>query len=689
MGVANQEMDPTRNAPEAHDNPGAPERPSAPNDNAWLTWLVLSGLVVVFAAVRVLDGITWLHLPLIIAGGGAVLTATVWRFMLWRGSQGPRRAIETVFVLGYAGCALALAGYVPGTEGGLEMLGLEFEGIRDQLRFQRFFLVASPMVLAGSLFPVLAAQWALARGGTTGSLVVDAMRVRETVANGLSVALGGSALVLIGYMASALNQTADFSYFKTATPGESVQEIVRNMDGTLEAALFFPEVNAVKDEVRTYLDELARATGKVAISEYDRYADPDAARDFNARNDGEVFLRLNGRTEQIGLLLDLDEARGRLRVLDRHVQQALLQLNRARRFAYLTKGHGEFNDPLSADEPEADQPPSLRERWRPGMTSEADMGPPPRALREMLEFLNYEVRDIGIGEGLGDRIPDDAAMLMILGPQRPFLDAEMDAVREYLERGGALLVALEPDSDFDIGVLRDYLGVNHNPAMTVHDQVFVPGNPPTVADRRFIITNRFSTHPSVTTASRSGSEIIMVGPGSFQVDEDVPGLRANVVINSLPSSYADLDGDYRFDEDAEVRQEHGLAVAVERVDTDSGEATDSISDPDSSATAPSPVAGPGMRALVYGDAEIFSDQILRRLELNAFVVADGIRWLGGEEEFAGEVVSEEDVPILHTRSEDVAWFYAIIFGAPTAVMATGVFVLYGRRRSPARTSEDS
>ena len=62
------------------------------------------------------------------------------------------------------------------------------------------------------------------------------------------------------------------------------------------------------------------------------------------------------------------------------------------------------------------------------------------------------------------------------------------------------------------------------------------------------------------------------------------------------------------------------------------------------------------------------------------VVADGIRWLGGEEDFAGEVVSEEDVPIQHTQSENVAWFYAIIFGAPALVMGVGVFILYGRRK---------
>ncbi|MDE2784219.1 MAG: Gldg family protein [Gemmatimonadota bacterium] len=641
--------------------------------HSWLTWLLLAGLVVVFTGARVLEGIEWLHLPLIIVGGAAVFTAAVWRVAVWRGAQGEGRSVEAVFALGYAGCALALAGYVPGTEGGLELLGLEFEGVRDEIRFRRFFLVASPILLGASLLPVLGAQWALAKGGTRGALLVDAMRVRETVANTLSVALAGSALMLVGYIASALNQTADFSYFKTATPGESVREIVRNMDGTLDAALFFPEVNAVKDEVRNYLDELSRATGKVTIAEYDRYANPEAAADYNARSDdGQLFLRFDGRTEQIGFLLDLDDARGRLRILDSYVQQALLQLNRSRRFAYLTKGHGEFNDPISADEPEPDEPPSLREPWRPGMENEFDQGPPPRVLREMLDFLNYEVRDIGIGEGLGERIPDDAAMVMILGPQHAFLDAEINSIRDYLDRGGSLLVAMEPGSEFQLEELRDDLGVEYNPAMTIDDQRFLPGSPPTIADRRFIITNRFSTHPSVTTASRSGNEIVLIGPGSFTVADSMPGLRTNLIINSLPSSYADLNGDYRFDEGTEVQDGYGLAAAIERVGIDA--AADSANP-----ETPEDTRQPGMRALLYGDAEMFADQVLA-FPLNRFVVADGIQWLGGEEDFAGEVVSEEDVPIQHTQSENVAWFYAIIFGAPAVVMGVGVFILYGRRK---------
>jgi len=87
-------------------------------------------------------------------------------------------------------------------------------------------------------------------------------------------------------------------------------------------------------------------------------------------------------------------------------------------------------------------------------------------------------------------------------------------------------------------------------------------------------------------------------------------------------------------------------------------------------------------ALVFGAAEIFSDRVLASLQLNAVMIADGIRWLGKEEAFAGEVVSEADVPIIHTRAEDVAWFYAIIFGAPMLVVAGGVLALYGRRAKP-------
>lgn len=630
----------------------------------WTTWLLFGGVVAVFAGARIFDGTPALRLPLILTGAAAALAAAVLRVVAWRTGD---RTTEAVFALSCIGCVLALAGFLPGTQDGIEWLGLDWGSAQDERRARRLFLAASSVLMACSALPALAAHWAAKKGGAHASRV-DALRIRESAANAFSLVLAGSALMLLGYIAAERNRTLDFSYFKTATPGDATQEIVRNLDGQLEVALFFPPLNPVGEQVRTYVQALAAATGNVAMEEHDRFANPAAAADWNARNDGQVFFRVGDRTELVALSAELDDARARLRVLDGLVQQALLLLARGRRVAYLTTGHGEISDPLAQDSLAPRNEP--REPWMPRDAPPGPRQPPLPALRRMLELLNYDARDLGAREGLGDAIPDDAALVMVLGPQRPFFDSEADAIREYLDRGGSLLVALESGSDFRIEQFRQRLGVEHDPATVVDDQNHMreTGTP---ADRRLIVANRFSAHPSVTTASRrgGGGGVLMLGAESLAPAEDAQGLRHSLVVRSMRSSFADRNGDFRFDEGDETRESLAVAVAVE---------TEVPAEAETPTETPA-ASPPGMRALIYGDSEIFADRVLVSLQLNAALVADGIRWLGREEAFAGEVVSEEDVPVLHTRSEDVAWFYAIIFGAPALVLAGGGVALYGRR----------
>lgn len=647
----------------------------------WTTWLLFGGLAAVFAGARVFDSVEWLDLPLILAGTAAAVAAAGLRLAEWRSAPAEARAAEAIFALAAGGCVLSLAGFLPGTADGLEWLGWDVGGPQEERRLRRLFLAASTIVLACSALPAAAAHWAARKGAgarqgsvavasasaLAGTRAVDGLRIRETASHALSLAAAGAALMLIGYVGAAANRTVDFSYFKTATPGDATREIVRNLDGTLQVALFFPPSNAVGEQVLTYVRELAGATGNVAVEEYDRFADPEIAEDYDARNDGEVFFRFDGRTERIGLALELDDARGRLRVLDGQVQQALLLLARGRRTAYMTTGHGELNDPLVQDSL-APAPP--REPWMPANAPPGPREPPLGALRRVLELLNYEVRDLGARNGLGDRVPDDAAMLMVLGPQRPFFDSEAAAVREYLDRGGSVLLALEPGSRFRLSDFRDHLGLDYGAAMLVDDRAHMRETG-ALADRRLVVANRFSTHPSVTTLSRrgAGQGVLFLGAAELAAAEDVEGLRRTLVVRSMRSTFPDANRDFRFDEATEPRDSYGLAAAVE-VEPDSAPARD-----------------PGMRALVYGDAEIFSDRVLVSLQMNAAMVVDGIRWLGKEEAYAGQVESEEDVPVLHTRSEDVAWFYAIIFGAPALVLGGGLTVLYGRRAGRGEAEE--
>lgn len=636
----------------------------------WLGWLVLGGLAGVLVAMRALE--EWPAAQWIAGGGGAaaVLAGLAWQAAAWRGAEGEGRRAEVVLALAYAGCALALAGFLGGSDAGLDWLSADFDSPRERSRFKNLLLAGSTIVLAWSLLPGLAAQWAARQGGSPRGLAVDVRRIRETACGALGTGMMGATLMLSGFAGSLGSRTIDFSYFKTSVPGDAVREIVANLDGRLQAVLFFPEINPVKDEIVAYFEALARATDNVDLDAYDRFEQPALSAEYDTRSDGEVFLRMGERRERLAFDTEIDEARGQLVGLDGRVQRALLLLVRDQRTAYATIGHGEFNDPFARIAP-GSRDAAGEEPQGYSLDSRADAAPQPlNALRGLLDLLGYEYRDLGLREGLGDRVPDDAALVMVIGPRQPFLEAESAALRAYLERGGSLLFALEPGSDFSLEDYEDLLAVEADTALLVDDvrHLRLTGGP---SDARFAVTNRFSAHPAVTTASREGAATGMAVLGAVPLwppgESGAPWDDAvTPVVRSLMSSFVDRNGNYRYDEGPEMRGNHDLAVAVERPAGEGGR--------------------PGGRALVYGDAEMFTDPVVTSLALNAAVLADGVRWLGREEEFAGQIESEEDVPIVHTRSEDVAWFYAIIFGAPALVLGAGGLVLYRRRPGSAEES---
>ena len=605
-------------------------------------WSLLLGLAVAFIGGRVFGGAGGAGPWVVALGLSVALAAAVSQVIAAvRAEPGHEARLETPFALAYLGCVLGSVVLFAGSEMGIDALSLDFDLARTRARYRQASMVLGSGLLVCGALPAFVGHWAERGRSRRTPSAVDVQRVRHMTAGALSVGVAGVSLMLLGYVASARNHTLDASYFKTSRPGDAVRSVVESLPNPLRIATFFPPSNAVLEEVRTYLDALA-AGSEITIEEYDRFADPVTAADFQVRTDGVVAFRSGSGTERVMLPTDLDDARGRLRVFDSAVQQALLKLSRSRRVAYFTTGHGELG--RSPTDPSA--------RGIAGDPAGDDVS----AFRQMLELLNYEVRDIGLSRGLGDQVPDDGAILVSLAPRTPFHASELAAVAAFLDRGGSYLLALEPDTEFDLGELEGRLGLRRG-AMTLDDERHLRETGG-LADRRFIVTNRISNHPSVTTAGRQGpgAGLLLVGPVSLQAVPADGGPSPRMTVESLPSAFVDENGNYRFDEGAETKGEIGLVAAVEDGET-------------------------GMRALVFGDAEMFGDRVLGRLALNAAVAADGVRWLGREEDLAGEVVSEEDVPMVHTRQEDVAWFYGIIFGAPALVLLLGFGRLYRRRQA--------
>src|SRR5690606_39850769 len=134
--------------------------------------------------------------------------------------------------------------------------------------------------------------------------------------------------------------------------------------------------------------------------------------------------------------------------------------------------------------------------------------------------------------------------------------------------------------------------------------------------------------------------------------------KKTITLRSMETSCVDLDNNFSFDAATEKRQRWNIGAAIEgpRMKGADGKMKD------------------GYRVLAFADADLFADALVSSMGRVAAVIVSGpllddsVKWLGGEEVFAGEVVSEDDKPIKHTKSEDAVWFTLMIVGAPLLVL---------------------
>ena len=633
----------------------------------WASLTFGIGLLCFFLGERFFGHLSGVRFVLTGLGVLAIVAVTGARAWAMASSTGARRRVERTLLWAHVGTLLAIGLYVLTTEWGLARLGIT----DSASHFPGAMTVLYMAVLVASVVPVLMVELSLGvalrtafdvREDPENDAGVEYLRVREIGWSGLSVGLALSFLMVTCQVADQRNVQRDVSYFKTSSPGESTQKIVASSSDPIKVLMFFPDANEVKNQVRGYFQTLASATGRLGVEVHDRLADAELAGKYKAVKDGTIILvRGTGdkeKTQTIDIDPDITKARSstsKLRNLDREVNSALTKLMRDKRKAYVTVGHGEMNDPES-------MPAELKGKIPERSTT---------SFKKALADLNYEVKNLGLME-LAKDVPDDATVLFILSPSVPLQAGEWESLVRFLDRGGHLLLALDPKGQIAMGPLEGKLALKMLPGDLTDEVQFLPqrGKLP---DRRLVLTNQFSAHASTTTLSRLVDRgILLIDAGAL---DDAPytgktehAPKKTITIRSMESSFLDTNENFAFDSGSEKKQRWSIAAAVEGA---------RIKDKD------------GYRALVFADVDLFSDLYGRDplgrvapVLASGPLLGDAVRWLGGEEQFGGEVVSEDDKPIQHTKNQDVVWFMLTIIGAPIIVLTLGLLGTTRRRRGP-------
>jgi hypothetical protein len=607
--------------------------------NPWVSGLYVAGLVSVFLGERV-AGAGTARLVLSGLGVGLVGLAGVWRGTRVGRASGDVRTLERwllgLFLLGGLGLAL----YFLQSDAGAFAWGASWKRRVPELTGVLGALF--PALLVTALLPLVLVE--LAAAAMARGPVLELGRVRAALSSGLGLAFALVFAFSSMYVAMRADVSWDLAYFRTARPGDATRLLVRRLPEPVEVTLFFPPANDVGQALEQYFRELARESGYLRVEVLDQAVEVARAKALGVGENGSVVFSRGPRRERLKVPLQLDLARAQLQRLDEDVYRRLRVVSRPRRVLYLTAGHGERGL--------LPQAATALEKARPGLSQ----------LEEWLRVLNVEVRTLGMAEGLGTEVPRDASVVAVVGPERDFSPEELAALHRYLERGGRLWLALEPDGP-GLEPLLEPLGLKLLRVPLANEQRFLLMSHQR-SDRGNLVTASFSSHASVGTLASLGSDAAVVFAGAAALEPVLPlprGVTQDVSVRAPADTFQDTHPDFTADE-GEPKRAWPLVVAVERAGV--------------SGASPA-------RVVAMGDSDVMTDGGPRGYG-NPYLLVDTVLWLLGEEELAGVLSNEEDVPLQHTRKQDVLWFYSAVFLAPAMVLGAGFLVTRRKRRRGVR-----
>lgn len=485
--------------------------------------------------------------------------------------------------------------------------------------------------------------WTVERVRSASPVMLPVSRIRVAGHGGLSVAMALALLFPVNYLASSNNVRWDYSYFKTAEPGDVTRDTIANMDEPIQAWLFFPNRSDVTEEIRTYFDQIQHPN--LEVEYVDQALEAELAKTLKVQKNGVIALvRGDGEAQQIQRIRigdDLSKAERKLKKLDKEVSKALIKLASDPRQAYITVGHGEMywdkkNNALPA-------------RTIEGMKAE-------------LKRLNFKVSELGAAQGLASEVPEDADLVVVVGPTNTFMKEELEAIDTYRRQGGALWLALDPGTKTDLSVVLEPLGLAFDGQYLLAGSTNVWVATRRITDRYNIFTNKTSRkHPSVSTLAKKGKTTALLTPLASPITIlESPPFKVEVTIRTLAEVWLDQTQNVRFDPDTEEKKDKGWPLSVAVAGTEEG--------------------AEEFRVLVTGDATWASDLVLPLSMGNQEFLRDGLAWLVDEPSYGGSINNEEDVKIQHTKGDDAWMFYATALLIPVLIFVFGMARVRSRRK---------
>lgn len=386
-------------------------------------------------------------------------------------------------------------------------------------------------------------------------------------------------LALLNFLAVRHSIRIDLTENQIFTLAPQSQEVVKALKAPTTVVIFDPNPNP---QDRQLLESYRQAGDRFAFEYVNPSENPRQAQEFGVTQPGEVFLQQGGQRRLLQTLSSSD------RLSERTLTNGLDQLSHQGSLrAYFTQGHREL--PIDGS--------------KTGFSQAATA----------LKDKGFKVEPLDLTTTAG--IPEDASVVIVAGPSAQFFDQEVETLTRYLDKGGSLLLMLDPRTSPNLDSLLDGWGISLDNRIVLDTSgagqlVGLGPAAPLVTD--------YGDHPITHDFGKGRSFFPLVRPINL---EAIAGVTAQPILRSNPQSRAETlssQGELKVDQNAPPAGPYILGVALQRSlgSAQPGEPGDS---------------GPQARLVVIGNSTFATDGLFEQ-QLNGDVFLNAVSWLGKKDD---------------------------------------------------------
>ncbi len=435
--------------------------------------------------------------------------------------------------------------------------------------------------------------------------------------NGVFVVLLIALAALIAFVAREYRAEYDLTQNARNTISRQTRDVLAKLGGPVKVTVFATRQDVRGDarkQVQDFLAPYQRIKPDLAVTFVDPREEPKLAQAAGIRVNGESVIEYNQKSEH---LTEYNE---------QSLVNSLMRLARSgERLVMTLEGHGE--------------------RGLNGAANH-DLG----EFGKQLAAKGFKTNNLNLA--IAQQVPANASMLLIASPQVDLQPAEVQKIKQYVEKGGNLLWLIDPEPLRGMQPVAELLGLVLGPGTVVDPDAAQLKASPTVAIAasygRHAITDSFRLNTIFPFARLIG----VTEGGDWRVAR---------LIEVAPRGWVEmgkLDGPIAFDKARDVPGPVNIAVALERN-----------------------VKERAQRVVVVGNGHFLSNQFLGNggnLDLGVNL----INWLAGDDAL---------ITLQPRRSLDSGLElgrgaqYLILFGflifLPLAFVSTGVVIWWRRRKA--------